>query len=52
MYVDNTDLLHINMSEDESVDSTHVALQCSIDNLSQRLVATGGSLKPEIFSCT
>ena len=47
MYVDDTDLLHINMETEESIVNTHAALQSSIDNWSQLLIATGGSLKPE-----
>ena len=47
MYVDDTDLLHLNMSMDESVQDTHAALQGSIDSWSQLLIATGRSLKPE-----
>jgi hypothetical protein len=47
MYDNDTDSLHINMTEDESIVSTHAALQHSIDNCSQLLIAIGSSLKPE-----
>jgi hypothetical protein len=47
MYVDDTDLLHLNMSMDESVQDTHAALQGSINSWSQLLIVTGRSLKPE-----
>jgi hypothetical protein len=47
LYVDDTDLLHLNMERDKSVQEVHVALQRSIKNWGNLLVATGGSLKPD-----
>ncbi len=47
LYVDDTDLLHLNMEGDESVQEVHFALQQSIENWGKLLIATGGSLKPD-----
>jgi hypothetical protein len=52
LYVDDTDIIHLNMNKDESVHQAHQALQASIRSWSQLLIATGGSLKPEkCFFC-
>ena len=32
LYVDDTDLLHLNMDSDETIFETHAALQCAIEN--------------------
>ncbi len=47
LYVDDTDLLHLNMERDKSVWEVHRSLQQSIDNWGKLLIATGGSLKPD-----
>jgi hypothetical protein len=47
LYVDNTDLLHLNMECHELVLDIHVALQHSIENWGKLLIATGGCLKPD-----
>ena len=47
LYVDNTDLLHINMDAEESIGEVHTAIQRAIENWGQLLIATGGTLKPE-----
>jgi hypothetical protein len=47
LYVDNTDLLHINMDAEELIDKVHTAIQSAIANWGKLLIATGGSLKPE-----
>jgi hypothetical protein len=47
LYVDDMDLLHLNMKRDELVQEVHVALQRSIENWGKLLVATGGSLRPD-----
>jgi hypothetical protein len=47
LYVDDMDLLHLNMERDESVQEVHVALQRSIENWGKLLVAMRGSLKPD-----
>jgi hypothetical protein len=47
LYVDDTDLLHLNMECNEPVLDIHVALQRSIKNWGKLSIATGGSLKPD-----
>ena len=47
LYVDDTDLLHINMDVVESIDEVHIAIQSAIANWGKLLIATSGSLKPE-----
>jgi hypothetical protein len=47
LYVDDTDLLHLNMERNELVWEVRRSLQQSIDNWGKLLIATGGSLKPE-----
>jgi len=47
LYVDDTDLLHINMDTDESIVEVHAAIQWAIMNWGRLLIATGGTLKPD-----
>ena len=47
LYVDDTDLIHLNLSEEECVEGAHEALQSSVYSWSDLLIASGGSLKPE-----
>lgn len=47
LYVDDTDLIHLNLEEEESVTEAHAALQRSVYSWSDLLIATGGALKPE-----
>jgi hypothetical protein len=47
LYIDDTDLLHLNMERDELVWEVRLSLQQSIDNWGKLLIAMGGSLKPE-----
>jgi hypothetical protein len=47
IYVDNTDLLHINMDREESIVDVHAAIQRAIVNWGRLLIATGGTLKPD-----
>ncbi len=47
LYVDNTDLIHINMEADESIVEVHAAIQRAIENWGRLLIATGGTLKPD-----
>jgi hypothetical protein len=47
LYVDNTDLLHINLEEDESVAKVHKLIQASVQNWGNLLVVTNGALQPE-----
>eukprot|EP00956_Cyclotella_meneghiniana_P027276 scaffold60862_cov41-Cyclotella_meneghiniana.AAC.6 len=47
LYLDDTDIVHLDMSRLETVSEAHAALQRSLDSWSELLIATGGSLKPE-----
>jgi hypothetical protein len=47
LYVDNTDLLHINFDKDKTAEDAHAAIQCSVNSWGDLLIATGGTLKPE-----
>jgi hypothetical protein len=47
LYVNNTDLLHINFNKDETVNDAHIAIQNSVKSWGNLLIATGGALKPE-----
>ena len=44
--VDDTDIVHIDLREDQSVEEAHASLQDSIYNWGQLLIATGGVFKP------
>jgi hypothetical protein len=46
LYVDDTDLLHINLTKDKSVDKVHSAIQSSVNSWGSLLIATGGVLQP------
>ena len=46
MYVDDTDLLHINLSKNETVDKVHKEIQASVNSWGNLLIATGGVLHP------
>jgi hypothetical protein len=47
LYVDDTDLLHLNMDGDDVIFKTHAALQRTSENWDKLLIAMGGTLKPE-----
>jgi hypothetical protein len=47
LYVDNTDLLHINFDTDETVNDAHAVIQKSVNSWGNLLIATGGALKPK-----
>jgi len=47
LYVNDTDLLHINMDAEESIVEVHAAIQRAIENWGCLLIATGGTLKLE-----
>ncbi len=47
LYVDDMDLLHLNMERNKSVWEVPRSLQQSINNWGKLLIATGGSLKPD-----
>ncbi len=46
LFVDNTDLEHLDLNRSESIVESHAALQESIINWGPLLLATGGALKP------
>jgi hypothetical protein len=46
LFVDDTNLEHLDLNNSESIVESHAALQESIINLSCLLLATGGALKP------
>lgn len=47
LYVDDCDLIHIDLEGQETVHEAHEAMQASVVSWGQLLIATGGSLKPE-----
>ena len=47
IYVDDTDILHINLTKDESVKEVLQAMQSSINSWGNLLIATGGALQPK-----
>jgi hypothetical protein len=46
LYVDDTDLLHINLTQDKWVEDVHVAIQESVNSWGNLLIATRGVLQP------
>ncbi len=46
LYVDNTDLLHIDLTKNETVNEVHRAIQESVFSWGNLLIATGGALQP------
>jgi hypothetical protein len=47
LYVDDTDIIHLDMIKDESVADTHAALHASVMSWGNLLIATGGALNSE-----
>ena len=47
LFVDDTDLIHLDMSRDVMTTQAHRAMQDSIDNWGKLLIAFGGAFKPE-----
>jgi hypothetical protein len=47
LYVDDTDLLHLNMDSNKTIFETHAPMQRAIKSWGKLLIATGGTLKPE-----
>jgi hypothetical protein len=47
LFVDNTDLFHLDMQRIESAAEAHERLQEAVINWGKLLIATGGALKPE-----
>jgi hypothetical protein len=46
LYVNDTDLLHINLTKNKSIDKVHWAIQESANSWGNLLIATGGALQP------
>ncbi len=46
LYMDDTDLLHIDLTKDEMVDEVHAAIQDSVNSWGNLLIAMGGVLQP------
>jgi hypothetical protein len=46
LYVNNTDVLHIDLTKDESTHKVHTAIQGSVNSWGNLLIATGGVLQP------
>jgi hypothetical protein len=46
LYVNDTDLLHINLTKDETVEEVHAPIQASVKSWGNLLIATGGALQP------
>ncbi len=46
MFVDDTDLIHLEMRNNQTREEAHTQFQASIDNWGELLLATGGALKP------
>jgi hypothetical protein len=46
LYINDTNLLHINLTKHESVDEVHLAIQESVNSWGNLLIATGGALQP------
>jgi hypothetical protein len=46
LYVDDTDILHINLTKDKSTNDVHTAIQGSVNSWGNLLIATGGVLQP------
>ncbi len=46
LYVDNTDILHIDLTQNERVDEVHKRIQESVNSWGNLLIATGGAIQP------
>ena len=46
LYVDDTDILHIDLTRDERVEEVHERIQASVNSWGNLLIATGGALQP------
>ncbi len=46
LYVNYTDILHIDLTKDKSTDEVHTAIQSSVSSWGNLLIATGGVLQP------
>jgi hypothetical protein len=46
LYVDNTDLLHIDLTHNETVNEVHLAIQESVNSWGNLLITMNGALQP------
>ncbi len=46
LYVDDTDIIHINLTRNETVNKVHRRIQESVNSWGNLLIATGGALQP------
>ena len=46
LFVDDTDLLRIDLRADKNISNTHSALQASVEEWGQLLIGSGGAFKP------
>ena len=46
LFVDDTDIVHLDLNKNEGVEEAHVSLQESVMNWGKLLMATGGAFKP------
>jgi hypothetical protein len=46
LYVDGTNLLHIDLTKNESIDKVHMAIQDSINSWGNLVISTGGVFQP------
>jgi hypothetical protein len=46
LYVDNTDILHIDLTKNKRVDEVHMCIQESVNSWVNLLITTGGALQP------
>ena len=49
LYVDNTDILHIDLTQNERVNEVHKRIQESVNSWGNFLIPTGGALQPAKF---
>ncbi len=49
LYVDDTELLHIELTKNERVNKVHTAIQESVNSWGNLLIGTGGALQPSKF---
>ena len=47
LFVDDTDIIHINMKKRETINEVHAALTASVRSWNNLLMATGGTLHPD-----
>jgi hypothetical protein len=46
LYVDNTDILHMDLTKDKNIDNVHVTIQDSVNSWGNLLITIGGELQP------